>query len=198
MSTKKWLFGLSIAVAAALVSDLLTGTKILAYCWDAALAVLHFELPVWVVFICLTACLLLAAVLGSVVAFAMREAQEPKQIEPLWQHYKVDKLFGIRWRWNVEKRGKVNNMTPYCPECDMQLSLLNWNCSKCAFQDHPSNRFSWIPGEVPVRRGAWSDDLRALPQNVRDRVCQVITSTVKREVERRMRTGEYKECLKGN
>ena len=188
MSGKHWLYTVSAAVVAGIVLDVITGADVLAWLWGVTLAALGLALPLWAVFLSFIVCFLLAAFVGSVAARTMREVKKP---EPLWKKYTKDKIFGVQWRWSVHGLGEIGSPSLYCPKCDMQLSILSWNCTNCDFQDHPSKHFTAVPNSIPVK----TSDPLTLAQRERDRLRKHITGRVKNEVERRMRTGEYKEAL---
>ncbi len=104
-------------------------------------------------------------------------------IKPKFHRYKSDKIFGIKWEWSYDSFSRQLNpssfdsVDPFCPKCDMRLIYLNdsdWDgidniavhCEKCDLHK--------------TFEGKDIYDLEA---------------SVKNEIERRVRSGEYKKAL---
>jgi hypothetical protein len=96
---------------------------------------------------------------------------------PAWLRYRSDVLFGLRWKWNLSANGAVQYPPRmFCPKCDHQF-----NGAEFSYAELHENSRVWriacetcgYEGKVPMATD--------LPRKV------------KAEVERRIRTGEWKQ-----
>ena len=100
--------------------------------------------------------------------------------------YGSDQIAGIRWEWTWGKRG-VENLTPFCPRCSCQLDLKAEDTGYhplVVYHDGgpPKPRFT----DILCSSCGFSTRLEPEPGRFR--------KEVKREIERRKRTGANKKA----
>ncbi len=106
-----------------------------------------------------------------VIIAANRKPEGPR--EPTWHDYRADEIFGLKWRWEYH-HGLIYEPHPFCPKCDMVMVWVNnWNdthtvtCERCQ-----------------LKKVFQGDELVATQNKV------------KREIDRRLRAGEWRDALK--
>lgn len=98
---------------------------------------------------------------------------------PAWLRYRSDIIFGLRWRWNLSENGAVHSPQMYCPalECDHQLSDAVFNYAR-----PNANGTVW---DVRCDRCGHAATVPFAPD---------LRRRVQTEVQRRLRTGEWKNA----
>jgi hypothetical protein len=120
-------------------------TSALNWLYDTGFAVLTYKIQIWVVLISI------ATVIGLLALYAklLRPKAPVEPSKPEFTKYKKDVFKNWTWRWdwkyNVANGWVITNLTPFCPNDDVQLLGSNsffdssWYCPKC---DKQYNRFS--------------------------------------------------------
>lgn len=138
----------------------------LSWLAHAAVAVLAFGVPVWVLLSGFVAIVLL------LMWLARGSGKVGVAGGPNVDDYTADEIFGVDWTWRWAQWG-VHALTALCPTCKNELdwSGHNFRCSYCGkpFEFRASTSFFHEPGEV-----------------------------VKKEIRRRLRSGEWKSRLHAN
>jgi len=69
-------------------------------------------------------------VIGIVVAAQSALGVSPEQRfvkidRPAWISYTMDVFYDVRWRWTYGNSAEIENVLPFCPRCDYQLTIRN-------------------------------------------------------------------------
>lgn len=144
----------------------------IVWVWTALLS--YYSLPGWAFLI-----IGLFAFAGLAFGIALLYGIFRPQKEPAYRSYTEDMLYDAKWRWSWS-RNEISNLWCFCPVCDAELislrSLLketDFICEHCL----PDSKDYYHPrGRV----------VSTMPGDGRD-----AKNAVKREIQRRIRTGEY-------
>ena len=146
--------------------------------WNALFA--SYEVAGWVIVI---GALCTLMVLVTVVVDALQRARPPS-----YHSYIEDFIDGVKWRWRWDSDG-IEDLRGFCPACDANL----------VYRVRGGDpRFSPNFTELTCERCA--------PRNRQDNLCVVaklrgdtdyVLDSVKREIARRIRTGEHARPTKG-
>ena len=102
---------------------------------------LPVTLPVWALIITI---LSIPIILLLIVLLTPKKKDEG----PSPREYKKDTFDGIVWRWKYEwdsfdKRMEIEELVPFCPQCDCQLRIVgsnNFSCPNCGFENYDFNK----------------------------------------------------------
>jgi len=172
------------AIAATIVSALIPAVRDWAwsglqavgagfgYCW--ALLVSVYPIPGWLILIGI-------AFAVPVLLSGIRRMRGPK--EPSWDDaYCEDRMHSVVWRWQYAGR-RIVNVHPYCPTCDAHL----------VFEElYDEEAMRW---PRTINRTAFHCEhcggIRTTIEGDRD----YVLAKVEREIDRRIRTGEWKQQI---
>ena len=143
--------------------------------WTWSVITMPVTLPLWLLLLGVSICVLLFPIAGRVYAVAFG-AGDGENRKPEWKKYRGDLIFGIKWRWRYRKNS-IFFMLPLCPHCEHELKVKNavWHCPNCDFQKNAEQEL-----KTPLSS------------------YETVTTRAAREVERRIRTDEYKQRMQEN
>lgn len=117
-----------------------------------------------------------AVSIATIAAFAVRICYAVASPEPTWSRYRSDVLFGLRWRWTLSASGEVQHSPRmFCPNCDHQFRDADF-------------RYATPTAGGPV----WTLNCETCGYEVTVLNSVELYRKVKAEVERRIRTGDWK------
>ena len=150
--------------------------------WTALLS--YYSLPGWV-FLIIGLFAFVGLAIG--IAFLYNFLKPQKELE--YRNYTEDMLQGAKWRWSWNGN-KISNLWCFCPSCDAQLvysegyddmaSKTDFICERCSSSE-TGNYYGPHNRVVTTVRGGDKDYALA---------------ATKREILRRIRTGEYSSIKK--
>lgn len=138
------------------------------WCWESLIA--SYSLPGW-------AWLVIAvfALIGLVnVYLALKGESE----QPEFKAYVEDFIHGAKWRWSWDGN-QIVNVWCYCPHCDGTLVYDDSSCRNYHFNIQKTDFICENCGHIVVASITGGNQHYA-------------TSAIMREIDRRIRTGEYK------
>ena len=141
--------------------------------WAALIA--SYSVPGWALLI-----IGLFALAGLAVGLAWLSVVLRPQNEPAYRNYTEDMIDGAKWRW-LWNGNKISNLRCFCPNCDAELipverwDQMSFICERCPSQEYDFRYPSPSSGRVITTMNG-------------DRYDAV--SSAKREILRRIRTGE--------
>lgn len=119
----------------------------------------------------------LCFVLGMIFKSLLSDVSSSQ--EPLWEKYVTDTILDIRWDWRWSG-GYLSDLMPLCPRCSNQLDVDGWTGD-------------YLP---PDRKGCvYVCDNCSFNKKFSDKSGKEIVQKVKKEVIRRIRTGEFKQII---
>lgn len=140
--------------------------------WGAEFLVSTYLLPVWLVALMAILSLLL---LSLIVAKSLERLRND---EPSYYAYTEDEIQGVRWRWKYTPRG-IRDLTPFCVECDFQIS------PRMASGYHAARPWEYRCENcqhLGIRNEGHYGDLE---------------DYVIRQIQLKLRNGQWKQCLAG-
>lgn len=161
-----------------IVGTVLTG--ILYAAWEPVREKLSHSVtvPVWVV---------LSAALAAYMLYrygkwrGTRARLGPEK--PEYHRYVADLIDGVVWRWNWNESGQIRNMIACCPTCDLELvaeEVLG----------------GWSPGLRGKSKTAFSCKKCSARAATVDGTSHENEASVRKEIARKIRTGEWKEAAR--
>ena len=142
----------------------------------------HFFLDVWMVILWVLAVILILISSFVLGMFYLRRLLRGSLSEPPWEQYISDTIFDIQWGWQWHYY-KLSYLTALCPKCSNRLDFENTYVQ--------NNIRSLKPGCIFICDNC--DFKREFP---RKSVSEILLK-IKKEVDRRIRTGEFKQILEG-
>lgn len=144
-----------------------------SWTFSALGSVLIWRIPVWLI-------LLLGVI---VLGFIIRKNRKPVlevDTTPEFYAYNQDEFFNAVWRWSYSGSGLPEDAASFCPNCDMQLVY---------HEDHGGYRAAGLTNTILFceRCNERITDLEGDYDHLESRVL--------REIERKVRTNEYKQNL---
>jgi hypothetical protein len=149
--------------------------------WICSLVMLRFKLPLW--------SLVLLVVFGLVLRRFLRRRQ-PQAVQPIiWSDeptvpagpretdYTQDRFLGAIWRWNYFQ-GRVNNPSPFCPQCDNELLFVH---------NHTWGLF--VGTSLRCEHCGWESTMEA------NYTQHQLISRIEREIRRNLRTGDWRRSV---
>ena len=143
----------------------------LVWCWKALFV--SYSLPGWLLLIIS----LLALFAIMCIFLIIKENKSPE-----FKAYTEDLLFNVKWRWNWSQN-KIDNLWCYCPSCDATLVYDDRTC-RSFYSDIKKTDFICENCNSKVVSSVNGGDKN------------YVIGAAKREIDRRIRTGEYKQINK--
>ncbi len=134
--------------------------------WFFHFLVSSFPIPVWsIVFIFI---LIVPTLIKLFSRFSKKDVNHPN-----WRDYNEDEILKMRWRWRYTSYGgNIENIVCFCPSDDTQLIYEDWG-SQVVFRCETCRRqFGPIQGSHGY-----------------------IIGMIERQIQRKLRTGEWKEVV---
>lgn len=173
-----WILGVLGAVVAGWIVEWLTPVAVFAAVWNwlAAMASNSWS---WAWSPATVPRLIWYTLLMFVALAVVRSIRSSlrKTAIPSFHTYKQDRFEGAIWRWNFTANGRIVDVIPHCPTCDMVLTYVSDHWS---FHDE----FDLACEHCGVRKGRTH---HCKPHHLED--------LITRKVERKIRTGEWKEAV---
>lgn len=138
------------------------------WCWDAL--VTSYSLPGWVWLL-----IFILAFVGLVNIYLSLKGESE---EPEFKSYIEDLIHGAKWRWNWVGN-QVSNVWCFCPRCDATL----------VYDDSSCHRFSDTNKTDFICENCGHSVVASITGGNKD----YATGAIRREIDRRVRTGEYKK-----
>lgn len=138
------------------------------WCWEALTA--SYALPGWA-----WLAIFILALVGSINIYLTLKV-EPE--EPQFKSYIEDLIHGAKWRWSWVGN-QVSNVWCFCPRCD---ATLVYDDSSCRSLYSDVNKTDFICENCG----------RSVVASITGGDMDYATSAIRREIDRRLRTGEYK------
>lgn len=154
------------------VKTMLWAWRIVTWVWAALIA--NYSAPGWV-FLILGSFALVGLVLLCVILWF----QIKSELEPEYRNYTEDMLYGAKWRWSWTGN-RISDLWCFCPRCDAQLvysdsyTETSFICEQCP-PDGADRQYRSQGRVVATVEGGGRD---------------YAVSAAKREILRRIRTGE--------
>lgn len=142
------------------------------WCWSALVA--SYSLPGWVWIFIFT----LAFVGGVNIYLALKGKSE----EPEFKSYTEDSIYSAKWRWNWVGK-QISDVWCFCPRCDATL----------VYDDSSCRYISEISKTDFICENCGHHVVASIPGGDKD----YAISAIRREIDRRVRTSEYKITNKG-
>jgi hypothetical protein len=160
--------------AVATVWQWLSSTAVVV--WDHLAA--HTSVPHWLLYFG-GVVVLMAALLVVAAIVARKELARDGQVQPLWRSYQEDRFFGVVWRWLYAGTSiDTESVRAYCPTCDGLLVY--------------SEGWDLGGGSVLLHCETCNTD------RLEDKgTFQLLQGRVVRQVDRKIRTGEFKQAVNG-
>ena len=185
--------GLIIALVSPLVESALSDYG-LPSAWLTWLSnIVTFEVPVWSILVVGSGYSLWSYLYSDddFLYFLTEDIQEFKnrtEEKIDWKDYTVDIIEGVRWRWSWggNENKWVTNLKPFCPECDRELDTPDAFTQFEIMSDHLRHT---EPNKSSVECGncGFSQTWNRNYVDVHD--------DVEKEIERRKRTGEWRDRM---
>jgi hypothetical protein len=141
----------------------------LVWSWEALLA--SYSLPSWL--------WLLVFIFATIGVVNIYIAIKGEKEEPEFKKYIEDSIHGAKWRWNWSGN-QVSNAWCYCPRCD---ATLVYDDSSCRSFHSTVSKTDFICENCD------HSTIASITGGNKD----YATGAIIREIERRIRTGEYKK-----
>lgn len=138
------------------------------WCWDAL--VTSYSLPGWVWLL-----IFILAFVGLVNIYLSLKGESE---EPEFKSYIEDLIHGAKWRWSWVGN-QVSNVWCFCPRCDATL----------VYDDSSCRRFSDTNKTDFICENCGHSVVASITGGNKD----YATGAIRREIDRRVRTGEYKK-----
>ena len=138
-------------------------------CWDALVA--SYSLPGWV--------WLLIFILAFVGLVNIYLSLKGKSEEPEFKSYIEDFIHGAKWRWSW-MGNQISNVWCFCPRCDATLVYDDSSC-RSLYSDVNKTDF--------ICENCGHSVVASITGGNKD----YAPGAIRREIERRVRTGEYKK-----
>ncbi|WP_298729251.1 hypothetical protein [uncultured Pseudomonas sp.] len=140
----------------------------LTWCWTSLMT--SYALPGWTWII-----LFVFALIGAASVFFRLKGETAK---PEHHSYIEDNMYGAKWRWQWVSN-RVFNAWCYCPRCEATLVYDDSSCHRFSYEEKKTNFICENCGHSVVASIPGGNKAYAL-------------GAVEREIDRRIRTGEYK------
>jgi len=140
--------------------------------WTYEALLTSYNIPLWVLLV--ISILALITVIRFLISFQNNE-------KPAYLSYKEDFIYEAKWRWKWTK-DQITNIQCYCPTCD---SVLVYDDSSC------STRYTDIAKTDFICENCKSQIITSIHGGNNT----YAINAVKREIQRRIRTNEYKTSL---
>jgi hypothetical protein len=156
---------------------------LLKWCWSAltslgTLLTDHFQIPGWLILI-----LLLLAFPSLIKLFtAIKRKKEPG----VFDLYRRDNLFGAIWEWSYNGN-QILNIWCLCPICQSEL----------IYEEHRQSRLLTKHDDEPDNTKFICEKCQEVRVKLNG-LTPYALGTVKREIHRKIRTGEWKKAVKAN
>jgi hypothetical protein len=98
-------------------------------------------------------------------------------VAPAHQNYKQQRLYGANWRWSW-CGGEISTLWCYCPECETEL----------VYDDSPARD---LLSPLPARTDFVCENCSKIVASIPGGGKSYAIGAVKREIQRRVRTGEF-------
>ena len=141
----------------------------LVWCWEALAA--SYSLPGWA--------WLLFSILAFVGLINIYLALKGESEEPEFKSYIEDFIHGAKWRWSWVGN-QISNVWCFCPRCDATLVYDDRSC-RSLYSDVNKTDF--------ICENCGHSVVTSITGGNKD----YAISAIRREIERRVRTGEYKK-----
>ena len=139
------------------------------WCWDALVA--SYSLPGWVWLL-----IFILAFVGLVNIYLSLKGESE---EPEFKSYIEDFIHGAKWRWSW-MGNQISNVWCFCPRCDATLVYDDSSCRSLCSDVNKTDFICENCGHSVVASITGGNKDYA-------------TGAIRREIERRVRTGEYKK-----
>ncbi len=139
------------------------------WCWGALVA--SYSLPGWA--------WLLIFILAFVGLINIYLSLKGESEEPEFKSYIEDFVYGAKWRWSWVGN-QISNVWCFCPRCDATLVYDDSSCR---------NLYSDVNKTDFICENCGHSVVASITGGNKD----YATSAIRREIERRVRTGEYKK-----
>lgn len=170
---RKLAIGVATTVIASIILEFLTPLSIVKMMgWMWSLVISTHPIPGWVIVV---ASPMIVASLMRLWSLFVTSARDM----PAFFAYTEDNLFGLIWRWRWAN-GRISNLNCFCPACDNQIV-------DSMPVDDPRNYGSFTHRFRCDRCG----EMRGAVSGVGLEI-QTVLDRVTREIQRRIRRGEYK------
>lgn len=140
----------------------------LAWCWNGLMS--SYSLPGWVWLV-----VFLLSFIGVVSIFLSLRGEPDK---PEHSSYIEDSMYGTKWRWKWVSN-QIFNLWCYCPRCEATLVYDDSSCN---------NYFAEIKQTDFICENCGHSVIASIPGGNKN----YAIGAVEREIDRRIRTGEYK------
>mgnify|MGYP001174321274 FL=1 len=139
------------------------------WCWEALVA--SYSLPGWVWLL-----IFILAFVGLVNIYLVLKGESE---EPEFKSYIEDFIYGAKWRWSWVGN-QISNVWCFCPRCD---ATLVYDDSSCRSLYSDVNKTDFICENCG----------HSVVASITGGNKEYATGAIRREIERRVRTGEYKK-----
>jgi hypothetical protein len=150
---------------------------LIARVWNLIAATWHYLLASVAVPRCILGLLILMS-LVTVVRVIRPLFKSQGVAEPTWLSYSQDNFFGMVWRWDSTSRNPLDTLRPFCPSCDTRLVYS---------MDVRSHDFTTLTGFICE---TCQKEIAKL-EGDRD----YVLAKVGRQIERKIRNGEWKQAI---
>jgi len=139
------------------------------WCWEALFS--SYTLPGWILLI-----ILVLALFGLIIIFISIKSNN----NPEYKSYVEDFIYGVKWRWEWSGNNIFNTWC-YCPKCDATL----------VYDDSSCSRYSSVSKTDFICENCNSQVVASISGGNK----RYAIGAVEREIDRRIRTNEYKNTL---